>query len=100
MWRITPLLFASSAPLRSKRETNTDKAKADHHIPGANSWHWVTSRGYIENNDPDKPGKKGPHHHRSQPPWALLRKGYGVKEIGRDDLLRLFAELGFRHRRG
>jgi hypothetical protein len=34
MWRITRLLFASSAPLRGEGEPNPDKAKANHHVPG------------------------------------------------------------------
>lgn len=89
-----------STPLRGEGEADANEAETDDHVPGANSGHWVTSRGHVENNDPDKSGEKCSNHHRSQPLWAFLWQGYRVKDIGRDDLLIFFAELGLGHRRG
>jgi len=41
-------------PAGGKGKTNTHKAKANHHVPGADAWDWISSAADVENHDPDQ----------------------------------------------
>ena len=92
--------YPALPPFGGKGESHAYKAESDHHIPGAHARHRVTCRGHIKDYDPDETSEKSSDHYRGEPSWALLGKGYRVKDVSRNDLLCLFAELGFRHSRG
>ena len=64
-------LKSDLAPLSREAETNRDKAKANNHVPCADSSDWIESLADIEDNDPDEADKEVCDHHRCEPAWAL-----------------------------
>jgi hypothetical protein len=50
------------APAGGQRKAHTYEAEADNHIPRPDIWDWVTSLGYIEDNDPKKAYQEGSDH--------------------------------------
>ena len=42
------------SPLSCEAESNPNKAKADNHVPSADTWDWVGGLAYVENDDPEE----------------------------------------------
>jgi hypothetical protein len=40
------------APAGSQREADTNKAKANDHVPSTDTWDWVLGLSYVESHDP------------------------------------------------
>lgn len=51
------------SPFSGEAESNSHKAKADDHIPGANTWDWIGSLADVENYDPEQTDQKVSNHH-------------------------------------
>ena len=68
-WSITLRL----SPFSCEAESNPDKAKADNHVPSADTWDWILSLGHIEDNDPEEANQEIGDHYRGQPAWAFER---------------------------
>ena len=71
------------SPFSREAESNPNKAKADNHVPSADTRDWITSLGHIEDDDPEEADKKGGNHRRSEPARALKleRIGLGREEV-------------------
>ena len=52
------------APFSREAESNTHEAKADNHVPSADTWDWKAGLGYIEDNDPEEADQEVGHHYR------------------------------------
>jgi len=61
------------APFSREAKSNPDKAKADNHVPSADTWDWILSLGHIEDNDPEEADQEIGDHYRGQPAWAFER---------------------------
>jgi hypothetical protein len=61
------------SPFSCEAESNSDKAKADNHVPSADTWDWIESLGHIEDNDPEEADQEIGDHYRGQPAWAFER---------------------------
>ena len=101
MWReLHRCNYLGLTPAGCKREAHTNKAKADNHVPSADTRDRILSLGDIEGHDPEKAYQEARDHRRSQPCGALLWCVWGIDNnlclmgVFFDDLL---AELGFRH---
>ena len=89
MWReLQRCNYLGLTPSSGEREADTNKAKANNHVPGANARDWVLSLGDIEGHDPEKAYQEARDHSWSQPCWALLWGVWGI-----DNNLRLMGVL-------
>ena len=61
------------SPFSREAKSNSHKAKADNHVPGADIWDRKTSLSHIEDDDPEETDQEVSDHHRGQPAWALQR---------------------------
>ena len=61
------------SPFSCETETNPNKAKADNHVPCADTRDWVGGLAYVENDDPEEADQEVSDHNWSQPAWALKR---------------------------
>ena len=76
------LLRRCLAPLSCETEPNPNKAKADNHVPCADTRDWVGGLAYVENNDPEEADQEVSDHNWSQPAWALKRSMWlSVKDL-------------------
>ena len=64
------------SPFSREAESNTHEAKADNHVPSADTWDWVTSLSHIEDDDPEETNQEIGDHYRGQPAWALKRPAW------------------------
>jgi len=51
------------APFSCEAETNSDKAKADNHVPSADIWDREASLRHVENNDPEEADQEISDHY-------------------------------------
>ena len=59
------------APFSREAESNPHEAKADNHVPSADTWDWIFLLRHIEDDDPEETDQEIGHHYRGQPAWAL-----------------------------
>lgn len=59
------------APLSCEGKTQSNKAKADDHIPGTDMWDWILGSADVINDDPDQAKDEGADHGWCQPLRAL-----------------------------
>ena len=52
------------SPFSREAESNPNKAKADNHVPSADTGDWITSLGHIEDDDPEETDQEIGHHYR------------------------------------
>ena len=71
-WSITLRL----SPFSREAESNPHEAKADNHVPGSDTWDWITSLSHIEDDDPEEADQEIGDHNRGQPAWALKRAAW------------------------
>ena len=61
------------APFSREAESNPHEAKADNHVPSADTRDWITSLGHIEDDDPEEADQEIGDHYRGQPARAFER---------------------------
>ena len=61
------------SPFSREAKSNPHEAKADNHVPSADTWDRVTSLSHIEDDDPEEADQEVGDHYRGQPAWALER---------------------------
>jgi hypothetical protein len=71
-WSITLRL----SPFSCEAESNPHEAKADNHVPRADTWDWIASLSHIEDYDPEEADQEIGDHYRGQPAWALKRAAW------------------------
>ena len=74
--RLSPVSQAMTlrlSPFSREAESNPNKAKADNHVPSADTRDWITSLGHIEDDDPEEANQEIGKHYWDQPAWALER---------------------------
>jgi len=59
------------SPLSREAESNAHEAKADNHVPCADTRNWVGGLAYVENNDPEEADQEVSDHNWCKPAWAL-----------------------------
>ena len=59
------------SPFSREAKSNSHKAEADNHVPGADIWDRKTSLSHIEDDDPEETDQEVSDHHRGQPARAL-----------------------------
>ena len=59
------------SPFSREAESNPHEAKADNHVPSADTWDWIFLLRHIEDDDPEETDQEIGHHYRGQPAWAL-----------------------------
>lgn len=70
------------SPFSCETEPNPNKAKADNHVPCADTRDWVGGLAYVENDDPEEADQEVSDHNWSQPAWALKRSMWlSVKDL-------------------
>ena len=42
------------SPFSREAESNPNEAKADNHVPSADTWDWIISLSHIEDHDPEE----------------------------------------------
>ena len=62
------------SPFSREAESNPDKAKADNHVPSADTWDWIESLTYIEDDNPEEANEEVSDHYWSKPAWALEKR--------------------------
>ena len=60
IWSITLRL----SPFSREAESNPNEAKADNHVPSADTWDWVLRLSHIEDHDPEEADQEIGHHYR------------------------------------
>ncbi len=65
------LLRRCLAPLSCETEPNPNKAKADNHVPCADTRNWIGGLAYVEDDDPEEADQEVGDHNWSKPAWAL-----------------------------
>ena len=83
----------SLAPTCGEGKANTDKAKANDHVPGTDARDGITSRCDIEDHNPEEANQEGADHCGCEPTWALHLHWLALK--GRLDDLMLFDLLAY-----
>jgi len=69
-------------PLGGEAESNPNKAKADDHVPCADTRNWIGGLAYVEDDDPEEADQEVGDHNRRQPAWALERAVWlSVKDL-------------------
>ena len=58
-------------PFSCEAESNPNKAKADNHVPCADTRNWVGGLAYVEDDDPEEADQEVGDHNWSKPAWAL-----------------------------
>lgn len=88
----------SLAPTCGEGKTDTDKAKANDHVPGTDAWDWVARGGDVENHNPEEANQEGADHCGCEPTRALHLHWLALKGSLNDLMLfNLLAYLRFWH---
>jgi hypothetical protein len=72
--RLSPFSQAMTlrlSPFSREAESNPNKAKADNHVPSADTRDWVGGLAYVENDDPEEADQEVGDHNWRKPAWAL-----------------------------
>ena len=54
-------------PACSERESSSDEAEADEHIPSADLRDWIAGIGHVVDDDPDEASEEGSDHSWREP---------------------------------
>jgi len=65
--RLSPFIWSITlrlSPLSREAESNPHEAKADNHVPSADTWDRKASLAYVEDDDPEEADQEISDHHR------------------------------------
>ena len=65
--RLSPFIWSITlrlSPFSREAESNPHEAKADNHVPSADTWDREASLAYVEDDDPEEADQEISDHHR------------------------------------